>query len=156
MTADENKEKKKVSARPQHFSVPETPDGEYRLIGTQCKKCGDSFYPPRVVCANCGAMEMDSVKLSDKGVVYSYTIVYNTYPMMLLSSKVPFISAQIQLLPEKAWLLAWLRYCDIDKVKVGMEVELTPFTFSEDPETIQLGPAFRPVDQSVWTGKGGD
>jgi len=156
VTADEKKDKKQVSARPQHFSVSEAPDGECHLVGAKCRNCGDSFYPPRAVCANCGAIDMESSQLSNNGIVYSYTIVYNTYPMMLLAGKVPFISAQIMLLPEKAWMLAWLRYCDMDKVKVGMDVELTTFTFSEDSESIQLGPAFRPVDRSLWTGKGGD
>ena len=132
--------KKTRSLREKQFVVP---TAGY-LIGGECCGCGTHFYPTRVVCPKCNSEEMKEITLSNRGTVFSYTIVHQTYPMTMLSNDVPFISAQI-MLPEKAWLLAQIRDCDPDKVKLGMEVELCFWTAIEEGDTQFLAPAFKPV-----------
>ncbi|MDY6836299.1 MAG: OB-fold domain-containing protein [Chloroflexota bacterium] len=114
------------------------------LIGGECCGCGTHFYPTRVVCPKCNSEEMKQITLSSRGTVYAYTIVHQTYPMTMLSNDVPFISAQV-MLPEKAWVLAQIRDCDLDKVKVGMEVELCFWPALQEGDTLFMAPAFRPV-----------
>ena len=99
---------------------------------------------PFNTCPVCNGEDMEILPLSTKGSIYTYTIVRQTFPMMVLSDSVPFITAQV-LLPEKANLLTLLQDCDIEKVKVGMNVELCFFKAQEDEEREYLVPAFKPV-----------
>ena len=136
--------RKAASMRPQHYKVPRTPDEKGFLIGGKCKSCGDIAYPKRVVCPKCGSQDLEETELSDRGKIYAYTIVQQTYPMTLLANDVPFISAQV-VLPEKACILAQIRECDLDKVKVGMDVELCFWKATQEGDKDLLAPAFKPV-----------
>ena len=138
------KSKNKVSFRPNDFAIPKSPGDTGHLIGSKCKGCGDYAYPRRKVCPICNSEDMEITPLSPKGSIYTFTIVRQTFPMMVLSNSVPFITAQV-ILPEKAYLLTLLQDCDIDKVKVGMDVELCFFKAQEDEENEYLVPAFKPV-----------
>ncbi len=54
-----------------HREMPQ----RYRLEAAKCKKCGKSFFPPRLVCAACGSKGFDKTKLSETGTIVSYTII---------------------------------------------------------------------------------
>jgi len=47
-----------------------------KLIGSKCPGCGYTYAPPRNLCGKCGAKitDKDTVKLSGKAVLQSYTI----------------------------------------------------------------------------------
>jgi uncharacterized protein len=46
------------------------------LVGGQCKKCGQNYFPSREICPKCFAEgEMKKIKLSSHGKLYSYSIV---------------------------------------------------------------------------------
>lgn len=47
----------------------------YRLEAAKCTKCGKQFFPPRLICAGCGAKEFDKTKMSDTGTILSYTTI---------------------------------------------------------------------------------
>jgi uncharacterized OB-fold protein len=47
----------------------------YRLEAGKCKRCGKVCFPPRLVCPKCGSREFETVKLSDQGVVKTYTVI---------------------------------------------------------------------------------
>jgi uncharacterized protein len=53
-----------------------TSEGEPRLLGTRCTACGTYFFPPRAMPCNnpdCGSTAIESVPLSNRGRVWSYT-----------------------------------------------------------------------------------
>ncbi len=52
----------------------ETPQ-RYRLEAAKCKKCGKISFPPRLVCIACGNKDFDTVKLSDKGKIVTFTTI---------------------------------------------------------------------------------
>ena len=54
-----------------HREMPQ----RYRLEAAKCKSCGKLSFPPRLVCAGCGAKEFDSAKMSDTGTILSYTTI---------------------------------------------------------------------------------
>lgn len=54
-----------------HREMPQ----RYRLEAAKCKKCGKSFFPPRLVCAACGSKGFDKTKLSETGTIVSYTMI---------------------------------------------------------------------------------
>ena len=69
-------------------------DGEPYLEGQKCKECGSVFLGPRPACSNCGTRDaMEAMKLSTKGKLYNYCIVFRSYPGI----DVPYISAIVDL-----------------------------------------------------------
>jgi uncharacterized protein len=64
------------------------------LRGARCLNCGAVAPGDRRVCNACGARErMESIRLSESGTLYSYTIVHRSFPGV----KTPFIAAIVDL-----------------------------------------------------------
>lgn len=69
-------------------------DGEPYIEGHRCKCCGAVFLGERDHCSKCGARDsMEAIKLSNRGKLYSYSIVHRSYPGI----EVPYISAIVDL-----------------------------------------------------------
>jgi uncharacterized OB-fold protein len=69
-------------------------DGRPYLEGSKCGECGAVFLGKRENCGRCGTRgQMQTVRLGERGSLYSYTIVYRSYPGV----KVPFISVIVDL-----------------------------------------------------------
>ena len=69
-------------------------DGQPYLEGSRCPACAAVFLGSREHCGRCGVRaHMQSIRLSERGRLYNYTIVYRSYPGI----KVPFISAIVDL-----------------------------------------------------------
>ena len=68
--------------------------GQPYLEGHQCQNCGAIYLGERSVCSKCFAREsISKIKLSDTGTLYSYSIVYRSFPGI----DVPYISALVDL-----------------------------------------------------------
>jgi uncharacterized OB-fold protein len=51
-------------------------DATYNMTGSRCERCKTVYFPPRVICRNCGREGKIVVhKLSGEGTVYTYTVV---------------------------------------------------------------------------------
>ena len=76
----------------EYLKLPE--GGEPYLEGHKCSRCGSIFLGERKVCSNCFARDsMKSIKLSNTGKLYSYSIVFRSFPGI----EVPYISAIVDL-----------------------------------------------------------
>ena len=71
------------------------PDGDSPYLeGNKCKECEAILLGSRTVCPKCGSRDaMESMKLSNKGKLYTYCIVYRSFPGI----QVPYISAIVDL-----------------------------------------------------------
>ena len=68
--------------------------GEPYLEGEKCGACGAVFVGYRDTCSSCGARgKLEAIKLSNKGKLYSFSIVYRSFPGV----EVPYISAIVDL-----------------------------------------------------------
>jgi len=68
--------------------------GDPYLEGYKCKACGSIFIGERTICSKCSARDqMEPIRLANKGVLYSYSIVYRSFPGV----DVPYISAIVDL-----------------------------------------------------------
>ncbi len=56
---------------------------EDKLMGSQCKKCGTLFSPPRPICIKCFGREMGWVELRGKGKLTTFTCVNVGPPWMI-------------------------------------------------------------------------
>ena len=64
------------------------------LEGHKCGACGAVFLGERSNCSSCGARDqMNATRLSNKGKLYSYSIVHRSFPGI----EVPYISAIVDL-----------------------------------------------------------
>lgn len=95
--------------------------GEEALEGSRCPECGESFYPPRVVCLNCYHEGLDTVALSRGGKLFTFTIARMALPGTLVPA--PYVIAQVEL-PEGIHIQTVLTDVDPETVKIGMELEL--------------------------------
>lgn len=93
----------------------------YRLEAGKCKKCGKIVFPGRLVCPQCGAREFDTIILPDTGKVVTYTVI-RTAPSQF-TDIAPYALA-IAELTNGVKLTAQLVDCDVDNIKVGMEVRI--------------------------------
>lgn len=75
-----------------YLKIPEGADPY--LEGHKCGNCGATFLGERDVCSKCGARDqMSKVTLPNTGKLYSYSIVYRSFPGI----EVPYISAIVDL-----------------------------------------------------------
>lgn len=69
-------------------------DAEPYLEGYKCGSCGATFLGERSTCSKCGARDqMNTVELPRSGKLYSYSIVYRSFPGV----EVPYVSAVVDL-----------------------------------------------------------
>jgi uncharacterized OB-fold protein len=122
MTAQEAQtERRQVPLREGIFRLPSGPDEEPALIGSRCQKCGEHFFPKRHICLNCGQEEIDEATLSRRGNIWSYTVARQTPPGSLMQA--PYVIVMVQL-EEGVMVQAVLSDCDLEAVRVGMDVEM--------------------------------
>jgi len=75
-----------------YLKIPDA--GDPYLEGHKCSSCGAMFLGERSVCSKCGARDqMQAVKLSETGKLYSYSIVHRSFPGI----EVPYVSAIVDL-----------------------------------------------------------
>lgn len=117
-------------------------DQRYRTIGTECRTCGEAYFPPRQLCPEC-RREGDVVerRFSGRGEVVSFTVVHD--PGENYRGKVPYNLAVIEL-EEGARLTAQVTG-DVD---VGTEVRASFRKIGEDGEEgmIHYGTKFEPTE----------
>lgn len=105
--------------------------GAPHLLGAKCPQCGTYVFPPRENnCPNpaCAADDLESVALSQRGTLWSYT--ENRYqpppPYPQSESFEPFAVAAVQLADEGIIVLGKVVEGTLAAdLKVGMEMELT-------------------------------
>lgn len=109
---------------------------ECRLVVPECEECGESHFPPRVLCPYC----LSSVKLREsagRGTVYAFTVVHLEYHPFW-EEKTPYINALIDL-DDGPVMFANLIDCEPDDVAVG---DIVTVTFEEIGD--QTLPMFTP------------
>lgn len=102
-------------------------DGSPHLIGTHCKSCGDYFFPKTTTCRNprCVKKEVEEVKLSRKGKVFSYSVLCYPPPPPFIAPKPydPIVIAEVDL-PEGLKIIGMMQGCKPADVRFGMDVEI--------------------------------
>lgn len=135
MTQAQAPNKKLVPIREDLFAAPLWPLEQVRLRGSRCRSCGETFLGKRPACENCQSEDLEELALSKRGKIYSYTIQRYRPPGDYIGPDpfVPFAVGLIEL-PEGLRILSSLKDCDVDSVKIGMDVELEVEKLHQDPE----------------------
>jgi len=122
--------KKQLPLRSGRLKIPEESGAKPYIVGSRCGNCGKYFTPPRVVCLNCGKLQMEEVAMKGKGKVYSYTVVWQQLPGALV--KVPYAIVIVVL--EEGSQIHSVMTEDFDSLEVGQDVEVYFEKIKEDEE----------------------
>lgn len=131
-----------------------TEDGDGpALLGTRCTTCGTVFFPKQsFYCRNpeCDSSEFDDVRLSQRGVVWSYTDAqYQPPPPFVPTAEThePFAIAAVELAAEGMVVVGQVATgFGVADLKVGTEVELVVETLFEDDEHTYTIWKWRPIE----------
>ena len=93
----------------------------YNLVGSECKNCGQKFFPPRNICPDCRRKsKIEAFKFSGGGEIFSYTVI-RAAPTGFEYQK-PYVVAVVEL-EEGAKCTAQIVDCKPEDVKIGQKVE---------------------------------
>jgi uncharacterized OB-fold protein len=67
----------------------------YRLEAGKCTQCGKIFFPPRLICSDCGAKDFKTIQLSDRGKIVTFTTI-RVAPVQF-ATEVPYNIAIVEL-----------------------------------------------------------
>ncbi len=92
------------------------------LLGLRCRDCGIYIFGAALFCQGCSSDNLESVELSRRGVLYSYTIV--RAPPAGWPGPVPYVLGEVEL-PEGPHVLAEVIGSPESYLKIGLAVELS-------------------------------
>jgi uncharacterized OB-fold protein len=106
------------------------------LLVQRCGACGEHVFIPMPCCTHCTSLDLEWVRSSGQGTVYSYSVVWRPQQPAFAT---PYIVAIVEM--EEGWkMLSNLLDCTPEAVAVGMPVEVV-FREMSDETTL---PYFRP------------
>ncbi len=117
----------------------------YALIGSRCEKCGQEFFPRRVICPKCRRKgRLTNKKMPRKGKIVSFSEVF--VGPAGFEHETPYFIALIEL-ENKVRLLSQLADSGKGNVKIGAKVEKVFRKVSDTSEkgAIAYGYKFRVV-----------
>ncbi len=141
-----NSEKKRIPVKEGLWTTPSSPGEKPQLMGSKCLSCGEIFFPKKEKwgCTNCQSKNIEDIKLSRKGKIYSFTVVM-IQPPMYYKGPVPYAFGYVEL-PEGVRVETLFTDYDLEALKIGMDVELVIEKLHEDDEGNEvMAYKFRPI-----------
>ena len=138
--------KKKVPIKEGLFTTPLDPIDSVHLAGCKCTSCGEVFFGKRYSCENCSGESMKDIPLSQRGTLWSYTII-NHKPPAGYRGPDPFVPFGLGLveLPDGIRILSPID-CDLKKIKIGMALKSEIYRLYENEEGNEvMAFRFKPV-----------
>ena len=87
----------------------------------RCRSCGSHIFYPRYLCPRCSSSEIEWVRASGRGTVFTYTVARRpTHPAF--ADRVPYVIAVVEL-AEGPKLTTNIVDVDPDDVAIGLAVE---------------------------------
>jgi uncharacterized OB-fold protein len=134
---------KQITIKDGWFKLLKSAKEKPYLLGSKCLNCGETFFPKRVLCRQCGTDALRDISLGPKGKLYSYTTVMQA--PLHYKGPVPYVIGQIEL-PEGELVMAQLTVTDGKRLKIGMEMELMIVKIGQDEkEQDILSYKFKPI-----------
>ena len=117
----------------------ESPEGGV-LLANKCKSCGQVFFPKAVFCLTCLNEEMEEVKLSRKGMLYTYTIVR----MPSMHFEPPYAIGYVNM-PEGIKIFAPFIMSEDRPCTIGIDMEVVIDKLWQEGDSEIIGYKFKPV-----------
>lgn len=135
--------RQKVAIKEGLFKIPSSPQEKGYLVGVKCQGCGEVFFPRRSFCAWCSSPDLKETPLSNRGKLFTYTIIRQTLPGSAMIA--PYAVGQV-VLPEGVTVHTAIACDDLNDLKIGMEMDMV-IEKIKDNEAGQevMGFKFKPV-----------
>ena len=104
----------------------------------RCGSCGGYRYPPGEICPHCRSNNLEWVKVSGRGKVYTWSVIHQVYHPAF-AEEVPYALVAVEL-EEGPRMVTNLVGCPPEEISVDMPVAVT---FEDVTDEISL-PKFRP------------
>lgn len=144
--------KNRIPIHEEFWTKPSRSGEQPQLLGHKCRNCGEIFFPKKDngICTHCQSRNLEEVRLSSKGNIYNYTIVEQR-PPEYYKGEVPYAIGFVEL-PDSVRLRSLFTGCNLDDLKVGMEVEMVIDSLFENEEgdeiiTYKFRPAHEPEER---------
>lgn len=111
----------------------------HELRVQRCLSCRRLRHHPRATCPACLSGDVEWVRCSGRGEVYTFTVTHQNHAPGFRES-LPYVLAYVEL-DEGVQMLTNIVDCSPDDVKIGMKVEVT---FEDVTDAIAI-PRFRPA-----------
>jgi uncharacterized OB-fold protein len=125
----EKSERKRIPIRERLLSTPLSPLEDVRLLGSKCKNCGEVGLGEMSSCQNCAGEDLVVIPLSQKGKLWTYTVIRNRPPGDF-KGKVPMGEGLVEL-PEGIRVKSPLGG-DVEKLEIGMDLKFTAYSLYEN------------------------
>jgi uncharacterized protein len=111
----------------------------HELYVQRCRDCGFVQYQPRAVCVGCLSANVQWVKSSGRGKIYTFTVT-NQNPARGFRDTLPYVVAHVEL-EEGVKMLANVVDCKPEEVKIGMPVEAVFADVTPEVTLVNFRPA---------------
>jgi uncharacterized protein len=112
----------------------------HELLIRKCRACGKYHFYPRDFCPSCFSFDVEWVKASGRGVIYSFTICHR--PAQAFEEDIPYNLVLVEL-KEGVRMMSNVVGCANDDLRIGMSVEVV---FDDITDEVTL-PKFKPMSQ---------
>ncbi|UCC73627.1 MAG: Zn-ribbon domain-containing OB-fold protein [Gemmatimonadota bacterium] len=100
-----------------------------RLMGSRCKSCGATSFPPRADCDSCMSGDFEFLELSGEGKLHTFTKIVAAPTGF--EDVAPYIVGVVDL-KEGGKALAWFGDSIAEEeIEIGMDVQIVPRIFEE-------------------------
>ncbi len=99
------------------------------IMGSRCKKCGATSFPPRADCEACMSDEFEFFEISGKATLHTYSKIVAAPTGF--EELTPY-TVGVADLEETGRILAWIgESIPEEEIKIGMELQVVPQIFDE-------------------------
>jgi uncharacterized OB-fold protein len=111
------------------------------VLATRCRRCGAKYFPPQSDCSACYESEMEWFKVSDEGVLQTYTQI-NVKPASFSNCEDYIVGiAEFQ---EGIKIVARVLTNDLKSLRVGMRVKLAVIKEAQNGNLVYV---FQPLQK---------
>ena len=128
------------------------PSNDPRLLGSKCNNCGVVTFPAQNSCPACSGMDTETVELERRGKLWTFTLqcfLPNRPPYdgpQTPETFKPFGVGYVEL-PDQTRVQTRLKTEDVNKLEVGMDMELVVEKYIERDGKDVVSYFFTPVDE---------
>ena len=130
------KRPKRIPIREDLFTAPLDNLEQVRMKGSRCQDCSEVFMGKVTTCANCSSTKLEDLILSNRGTLWTYTFIRYQPPgdyKGQVNPFIPFAEGLVEL-PEGIRVLAPVKECDFEKIRIGMSLDLVVHELFQDSD----------------------
>ena len=128
------------------------PSNDPRLLGSKCQNCGVVTFPAQNSCPACSGVETETIELERRGTLWTFTLqcfLPNRPPYEgpeTPETFQPFGVGYVEL-PDQTRVQTRIKTKDVNRLHVGMEMELVVEKYIERDGKDVVAYFFTPVDE---------